>query len=340
MSQPDLSAWRSYFDDHAIDPRVADIYIEYVRQLLQKKVPVIFEFEHLASLLGRKTAYLASVINSPQSHYRSFSIRKRQGGTRQIDAPFPALLQCQQWINKNILHKVRLSDHCNGFVKNRSILTNALPHLNTGYLLKMDLLNFFPSISINRVISVYMRLGYPRNVSVYLAKISCLRDSLPQGAATSPALSNIIASPMDVKLAQLAQSHKLQYTRYADDMTFSGSYISPSFASIVSTIIWSEGFHVNIGKTRLHRSGGAKVVTGISVGGVNPRLPKHLRRKIRQETYYVVKHGYFSHMSKLKVRSACYLDSLLGKVRFWLTIEPENNFAREMETKLMQILSP
>lgn len=339
MAHYGVRSWKSFFEDHAIDPQFTEIYLQYIRRLLSGGLPVIFEFAHLASLLGKRTSYLASVINSSESHYRSFEIRKRRGGVRQIDAPYPALLECQRWINDNILSQVPLKDECNGYVKKRSILTNAAPHLNANVLLKMDLKDFFPSISIDRVICVFQRLGYAGNVSVYLAKISCLGDKLPQGAATSPALSNIIASPMDAKLSQLSQAYNLRYTRYADDMTFSGADINHSFINKVTAAVLSEGFQVNPSKTRLDRSHGARFVTGISVGGERLRLPKHMRREIRQQAYYVIKHGYFSHLAKLKVRKPFYLDSLLGKVRFWLAVEPENQYAKEMEQKLVEVLS-
>ncbi len=339
MSHFGVRAWKSFFEDHAIDPQVAEIYLQYIRRLIPRDLPVIFEFAHLASLLGKNTAYLASVINSSESHYRSFQICKRRGGMRQIDAPYPALLDCQRWINDHILSQVPLSGECNGYVKKRSILTNAAPHVNANALLKVDLKDFFPSISINRVIRVFQRLGYPKNVSVYLARLCCLGDKLPQGAATSPAISNIIASPMDGKLSKLSLASKLTYTRYADDMTFSGAYIAHNFISKVRAVISAEGFQVNDSKSRLLRSKGARIVTGISVGGQKLRVPKSMRRKIRQDTYYVIKHGYFSHMAKLKVRTPFYLDSLLGKIRFWLTVEPDNSYAKEMERKLSEVLS-
>ena len=101
-----IGDWKRYYQDIGLPVELSDKYIRYIKRMYKAKLPVIFEFQHLASLLGRKTFYLASVVNSSENHYRTFKIPKRIGGIREISAPYPALLECQKWINKNTRSKI------------------------------------------------------------------------------------------------------------------------------------------------------------------------------------------------------------------------------------------
>ena len=226
---PGINNWRKYFQSLGLQEDLIEIYIGYVERMLGAGLPVIFEFSHLARLLGRTPEYLASAINCPARHYRVFNIPKRNGGYREISAPYPALLECQQWINDNILVKIKPHSSAQGFIKNKSIINNATPHLSQPCLLKVDIKNFFPSISFRRVIKLFQNLGYPQNISFYLSSLCCLNEALPQGAATSPSLSNIVLRRLDNRLSGISKKSELNYTRYADDMTFSGGKISGKF---------------------------------------------------------------------------------------------------------------
>lgn len=311
----------------------------YIAILTGRKLPVIFECTHLAALLGRTPAYLASVINDTKAHYRSFDLKKRLGGKRTIFAPYPALLECQQWINDQILRRAKIHPASHGFIRDKSIKTNALRHLGKECLLKLDLQDFFPSIGISRVISIFQRLGYAPNVSLYLAKICCLDDVLPQGASTSPALSNAIAFSLDNRLDALAKTWKVTYTRYADDLTFSGDFSGDKLLKCVSDIITDEGFVVNAKKTRFSAIAGKRIVTGISIAGNEVKIPLSYKRKLRQELHFLMRFGAISHMTKRKIRNPFYLDSLYGKVRFWLWVEPDNSFAGEAALYLEKLLA-
>ncbi len=333
-----LREWKRFYGDRGIRPDLAQLWLSYAEHMLAAGLPPIFEFRHLASLLGRTPTYLASIVNAPEAHYRTFRIPKRRGGTRTISAPYSALLECQQWIHKLILSSDRVHPYVHGFRRKRSILTNARPHLGQRCLLKMDLRDFFPSISLQRVIGVFRRLGYVPNVAFYLARICCLDDALPQGAATSPALSNLVAGRMDARLAGLTKRFGLHYTRYADDLTFSGERISLKTVEILSDVIGEEGFTVNEGKTRLCRSGGKRVVTGISVRTTEPRLPKSYKRRVRQEAYYVWRFGIRSHASKRRIRNPFYIDSIYGKLLFWKWVEPDNRFVSEFLPRIQSLL--
>jgi RNA-directed DNA polymerase len=323
-----IDAWREYFEDCGLPAKLIDTYMSHLKEMYAAKCPPIFEFRHLAWLVGREDSWLASAINCPEKYYREFSIPKKNKERRVISAPYPSLLECQRWINTNILTKVRLRAGCHGFRKERSILTNASQHLNSSQLLKMDIKDFFPSIKLNRVIAVFKRIGYPQNVSFYLAQLCCNNGKLPQGAATSPAISNIIASKMDARFYYLCKKLRLKYTRYADDITISGNRIPVKLLPLAKKIIEEEGFEVNTEKTRIYRRN-KKVVTGISVATEEPKLPKETKRKLRQEVHYVVKYGIKSHLRRNKIRDPFYLASLYGRLVFWKWVEPENTFLKK-----------
>ncbi|MFC1956108.1 retron St85 family RNA-directed DNA polymerase [Chloroflexota bacterium] len=321
--------WIKYLKDTGIKKTIVSKYARYITRIIDHEYPVIFEFNHLAALLGRTNEYLASVVNSPENHYRIYNIPKRSGGYREISAPYPALLECQQWINKYILSKIKVHEKANGFVHGKSIITNAEKHLGKKCLLKIDLENYFPSIGIEKVINIFMECGYPHNVSFYLARICCLDERLPQGAATSPSLSNIISYGLDSRLNGLAKKFGIAYTRYADDLTFSGDRISIKTLEIIKGIIEGQGFKVNERKTHLCRSKGKRIVTGISVADDKLRIPRPYRRKLRQELYYILNYGYISHAKHKEIGEPFHLDSLYGKLNFWKLVEPNNQYVHQ-----------
>ncbi|MAA96171.1 MAG: RNA-dependent DNA polymerase [Rheinheimera sp.] len=296
--------------------------------VLLQDLPVIFELEHLSKIIGVEIRTLQKMIYCSRKFYRSFSIPKRNGSRRQIDAPYPTLLLCQKWIYENILKKTSVHHSAHGFIEKKSIITNALPHKNKKTLLKIDLKDFFPSIPLNWVVNHFLSLGYANNVSFYLASLCSLEGNLCQGAPTSPYLSNILLTGLDNRLTKLAASYCLEYTRYADDMTFSGNYIPHTLIVTIENVISSYGLSVNSEKTRLHLKKGQRIVTGISVSGDSLSVPREYKRALKQEIHFIERYGYISHVSKLKINDPLYLEKLIGKVNFWLQVEPENNFAK------------
>ena len=333
----DLNKWKKFFESRGLNDTLAKAYIVYIDFLLSKNLPVIFETEHLAFLLGRSKLYMNSVVFSPESHYRKFKMKKRSGGFREIDVPFPALLECQYWIYENILAKVPLNNCAHGFAKKKSIVTNARVHLNQSVLLKIDLKNFFPSIGKDRVIALFHRLGFPTEIAFYLASICCLRDCLPQGAPTSPSISNIICIKLDNRLLAFAKKFGLKYTRYADDLAFSGEEIPAKFIDYISSIVKDEGFEINTNKTQLHNKKGKRILTGISISSDSLKVPKDYKRKVFQEIHYINKYGLYSHMTKKKIRNPYYLNSLIGKLNFIINIEPKNIKALESHDALIEL---
>lgn len=329
FKEMELQRWESFFRDRGISESLIPQYIEYARGLLNQNLPVIFEVEHLAKLIGVCDLELNKMISNPSFFYRTFTIPKRRGGKRTISSPYPSLLMCQKWIYENILKCVEPYFCAHAYRDKKSIITNSELHLNKQAILKIDLEDFFHSIPINWVINFFSKLGYSNNVSYSLASICCLDDCLPQGASSSPALTNILLRNLDKRLYKLSKAYKLTYTRYADDLTFSGDYIPHKLIEIVTQIVKDFGLKVNKNKTSLIIGEKQKIVTGLSVSGELLTLPRKTRRTIKKEIHYIKKYGLVSHISKLKIKNSNYVQSLEGKLRFWLQVEPENKFARD-----------
>jgi RNA-directed DNA polymerase len=160
---------------------------------------------------------------------------------------------------------------------------------------------------------------------------------LPQGAPTSPILSNIIAKKLDTRLISFAKKNNLKFTRYADDLTFSGDKIPPSYIKYIKHIIEDEGFVLNESKTRLYKKNKQRIVTGISVLNKEIKIPKEYKRNLRQELHFILKYGLESHIQKKKIRKLNYLESLIGKINYWIFVEPTNSFAINAKNKLLEI---
>lgn len=155
--------WRSYYDDIGLNPLFAELYNKFVSECIAQDIPPIFELEHLSQLVGVGIDELVSMIFGTESFYREFRIRKRSGGSRKISAPYPSLLRVQRWIKENILEKFELSICATGYHRRGGIVENAQRHCGRGTLLKLDIVNFFPSIEFDRVVHLYVGMGYPRN---------------------------------------------------------------------------------------------------------------------------------------------------------------------------------
>lgn len=329
-----MSSWRDFFTSRGVERNFTDLYLDYIEVLIKQDLPPIFDFHHLCKLLGLKYDFVASIVNGPEKFYHSFEIPKRSGGKREITAPYPSLKFIQRWIYENILSKVKIHGCAHGFVNKRSILTNAKVHQNKKCLLKIDLKDFFPSIPKEWVIQVFKSLGYEHQVSFYLAALCCYEDALPQGSPASPVISNIIARHLDRRLYRVAKKFNLNYSRYADDIAFSGDEINTKFVEYISAIIADCGLKINPSKIRLYKGRGSKILTGISLATGEPRLPRNYRRELEKELFFIDKYGLNGHMSHNKIRKPYYLESILGKVGYWLMIEPNNAFAVKMQKKL------
>jgi retron-type reverse transcriptase len=280
-------------------------------------LPVANTLAELAALMNLTTDDLVWLCYergaTDTDHYSRFEIPKRSGGTRLISSPKPKMRKAQSWINDQLLSQLTPSTYCYAFRPELSIVDNASKHLNKKLIVKCDIKDFFPSITFPRVRGYFEYLGYNPGVATVLAllctdaprarvtikgnsMIVALGDrALPQGACTSPALANLIASRLDSRLAGLARVFKGEwiYTRYADDLTFSTDDAEAElgkFLAAVTRITADEKFVIKPQKTRIMRAPMRQTVTGLVVGDA-VRIPKATIKKVRALFHSIEKLG-------------------------------------------------
>lgn len=228
-------------------------------------LPRINDVSEMAELLHVTPKYLWGLYASVDKEYYTKKVPKKHSGFRTIEAPSVRLKGIQAWILRNILDKVVSSPYSTAYRKGCSIVGNVNPHQNGIFFLSFDLKDFFPSIHERRIVGIFKVFGYNDSISKFLAHLCTFRGHLPQGAVTSPALSNIAAYHLDWRLGGYAGKKKFAYTRYADDITFSSGNrnVLSSSRRFIEKIIKSEKFTCNGEKTHFSGPGARCCVTGL-----------------------------------------------------------------------------
>lgn len=281
-------------------------------------------------------------VLSPFKKYSTFFVLKKGGGKREITAPKSPIKILQRKLN-HALKLIYLPKNCiHGFVRDRNILSNARVHQKKRFVLNLDLKDFFPSIHFGRVRGLFMGIPYNFNqdVSTILAQICCHDGKLPQGAPTSPIISNMICAKLDSNLKKLAREYQCVYTRYADDITFSTNrskfpssiaYLTESgkaeIGNELNEIIEINGFEINPLKTRLQFRHQRQSVTGLTVNryaNINRKYLKKLRmilfawRKFGIESTSQNYFGKYSqrNYSKKETNNDLFKQIIKGKIDF------------------------
>ncbi|MDI9638995.1 reverse transcriptase domain-containing protein [Geitlerinema splendidum] len=289
-----------------------------IERLQSYGLPIYETAADLAAAMGVSIGQLRFLAfnrkTSKVCHYIRFTIPKKTGGERLISAPMPRLKQAQSWIYQQILAKIPLEAAAHGFRCDRSILTNAHPHLEADVIINLDLKDFFPSISYQRVKGLFRSFGYCEAVATILGLIcteanltpveldgvtyyvATTERFLPQGSPASPAISNLICRRLDRRLTQMAQDLGFTYTRYADDLTFSAH--EPYLQGICNilrrteAIVAHEGLTINDQKTRILRKKSSQLdVTGIVVNGDRPSLDRKTLKRFRATLHQIEQNG-------------------------------------------------
>ncbi|MCU0671888.1 MAG: reverse transcriptase family protein [Myxococcota bacterium] len=309
-------------------------------------LPVIVTPEQLAAHLGvtvPRLRWLAFHQEAAQTtHYVQFEVPKRTGGTRVLAAPKADIAAAQTTILETILAKLPLDEAAHGFVTGRSTVTNARPHQGRDLVINLDLSDFFPSVTFPRVRGVFRSFGYSPAIATILAllctesprrpltydgrsyEVAVGPRALPQGACTSPALSNLVARKLDRRLRGLATKHGLTYTRYADDLTFSATAEKRSELGMMLArmrhVIEDEGFALNPKKVRVQRKGGRQTVTGIVVNEPTKLgLPRTEVRRLRAILHAARIQGL---QSQNRERHPDFRAHLAGKIAYLAMIDP------------------
>lgn len=337
--------WNNYkkrFKESALASGYSDdeisAYLSYAKKLHQKNLPIIYDQTHLSLLVGYDIQYLRSITNAQYLFYRTFKISKKSGGERTIDEPLPSLKEIQRWILDNILSRIQVSKHAKAFHKKRSIRSNAWYHQNKTYVVRIDVADFFGSIKYNKVYKAFVSMGYNEAVATMLANLCTKENKLPQGAPTSPALSNIVFLVADKRISSFMKKKDVRYTRYADDMTFSGDFEPGMVMKFVKSVLEENGLSINNKKTRVQKKHQRQVVTGITVNK-KMKAPREMRRKLRQSVYYIEKYGLSSHLAKTENNKANHIRHLLGIANFILFIDPNDLETRRYSELLLEYLN-
>ena len=298
--------------------------VKYAENLIALDLPVIFDLYHLAALVGVEAPELAHILTYLEEvYYKKAEIAKKSGGTRELLIPAMRVRLIQKWVLHNILYKIPVSDYAMGFRKKRSIVTNANLHVGKPCVVNMDLKDFFPSITQQQVFRIFYYYGYTTEVSYMLSRLCTYEGRVPQGAPTSPCLSNIVCLKLDKRLSALAEKYQAIYTRYADDITFSGSQGLKEIVALVTDIVQDEGFAVNERKTRVQLSYQRQEVTGINVSGGKITVDKEYKKRIFQEIYYCKKYGPTNHLMHIGCTKRFYKEHMYGKAYYVHMVEPE-----------------
>ncbi|HEY3325081.1 MAG TPA: reverse transcriptase domain-containing protein [Planctomycetota bacterium] len=315
-------------------------------RLTELGLPVIHDGVELAAAIGITLSKLRWLTfhrrGATLVHYHRYEIPKKSGGMRRISAPKPTLKRAQHWVLENVLDRIELAPQAHGFRTEHSILSNAQPHVGQSVVINLDLKDFFPSITFARIQGLLKTFGYCQQVASLLAllcteppraiaKVKGQRyyvavgdRMLPQGACTSPALTNIICRRMDRRLNGIATTLGFVYTRYADDLTFSGKDVSAvgQLLKAVRCFVTDEGFQENLAKARIMRRAGHQEVTGVTVN-VRPKLSRKELRTLRAILHNAARHGLASQNRENHPDFAAYL---AGRVGFACMVDPEHSF--------------
>jgi RNA-directed DNA polymerase len=245
------------------------------------------EIEELAKRLGMAPEELLAL----RPAYTEYQLPKRSGGARRIAAPSPELKEAQRKILRRLLSRLPSHPAAQAFERGRSIVANASPHAGKAVVVKMDLQAFFDSISARRVLDYFRRLGWSEKASGLLAFLCTWKGSLPQGAPTSPRLSNLLNHRFDARLEGLARKLKATYTRYADDLTF--SFAADDRSSVhtllrsVKAVAREEGYRLHQKKKlQIRRRHHCQLVTGLVVNA-GVKLPRSRRRWLRAVEHHL-----------------------------------------------------
>lgn len=319
-------------------------------KLQELGLPAILTLKHLAVLTDTPYVFLRRITERRlQDPYRSFQIRKRSGGFRVICVPISPLIRVQKWIAHHVLRNAETHPRSFAYGPGQSIIKCASVHCRCQWLIKIDIQQFFESISERQIFHVYRKLGYQHLVSFELARLctrltgnspdryhknrwrnnsndnervikqydSQLVGHLPQGAPTSPMLSNLVSYELDEQLSRIASQHDLAYTRYADDLIFShsGPFNRQRGETVVQQVyeaLIPLGLRPRTAKTVIAPPGARKIVLGLLVDRDRPRLQKSFRSMLEQHIYCIVRNGPAVHAQRRGFRSVFSLQQYVG----------------------------
>ncbi|MFW6008790.1 MAG: retron St85 family RNA-directed DNA polymerase [archaeon] len=254
--------------------------------------PTIKNLDDLANKIQLSKYLIYHLTYNTKYFYKKVEKKKSQGGYRQLFCPSNKLKAVQAWILRKILEYIPLEENATAFRKGMNVRDNVEKHKENKFILCLDIKNFFDNIPKKWVYNFYLKLGYNKHVSILLTNICTLEGHLPQGAVTSPSLSNILLKRLDRRISGYAGKRNITYTRYADDIALSSNdpaILENSKQFIINKIINDEGFKLNKAKTRMLRPGNRREITGLVITDNDEvRIGRKTKKKIRAAIHHYI----------------------------------------------------
>lgn len=269
---------------------------------------------------------LYSISNRIEKNYQIYKIKKHNGKYRTIYSPNPLLKSIQRKILNKILNNKAISKYAKAYHKNISLKDNAIPHLNKKIVLKLDIIDFFENIEYPTIYKYsFNEIYFPKSVGHLLTTLCTYESRLPQGAPTSSYISNLVMKDFDNEIGTYCEQHNISYTRYSDDMTFSGDFNPREIIALVRKQLYKLGLKINNKKIHVINNSQQQNVTGIVVNK-KIQVSSKYRKDIRQSIYYIKKHGLKDHLNRINYQESpsTYINSLYGKILYVLSIDPSN----------------
>ncbi len=290
---------------------------------------------------------LYAVARRPERHYRSVAIQKCDGTPRRLRVPDPLLKRIQRNILHHVLDGLSVSPRATAYRPGASIAQGAAPHVGQKLVLTLDIEDFFGSITFPMVYrAAFPAALFPPHTRWLLTSLCCDRDRLPQGAPTSAAISNLVMRPFDAHMDAWCAARGIRYTRYCDDMAFSGDFDARAVTQKARAFLAAMGFALNEQKTRAIGRESRQTVTGVVVNE-KPQVSRAYRRALRQEIHYCETYGVRSHLERLGDARYLpaegeniprYLRALLGRIGFVLMIRPDDAYFQGARAIVRQML--
>jgi RNA-directed DNA polymerase len=297
----------------------------------------------MSSFFGIKWESFLEMINNGDDYYRVFYIKQKNGKRRKITSPNLILKRVQKIILDTILVKHQPLKFVFGFYTEKNHILNARQHLMSKYQINIDISDFFGSINSKQVYFVFNKLyNFDNKISTALTHLTTHNGSLPQGAPTSPMLSNLVFRNLDYRIRKFSDKMGIIYTRYADDLTFSSDKIFNRgyVLNIIRAILSSNGFQINSKKTIFKQN--HLNVNGLNIIDKRILVSSKYKRDILQQVYYIRKYGIEDHLntkySTFEKDAITYLSELLGKINYVRQVEGFEIFNEEI-TYLENVLS-
>lgn len=300
--------------------------------------PFLYDTYQLADFLLLRRAKLFQMVRHVDRYYTERALPKRNGGVRVIAAPYGELKMVQWRILHFVIRFFPVSPYATAYKEGCGLRSNAAPHRGKRYLLKLDLEDFFGSIPFQKVYqAAFGQERFPKQIGVMLTTLCCRNDVLPQGAPTSPALSNLVLRWFDDTIGEWCRKRGVSYTRYSDDLTFSADRPLYDVYQKVTALLEQRGFVVNEKKTRFITNASRMEVTGLTVNnGVG--VSAAYKRKLRQEVYCALKYGVEDAAARVGFSGTPlnYANHLLGRMQFVLQFDRDNKWFQQAKEEMKE----